>query len=733
LLNRIPRPWGAFFVLALPLALLAQSAPAPAPVRDQVDTWHGVQVHDPYRYMENLADPQVKSWIGAQGSWSRSVLDRVEGRAQIEKRLAELDAGLGDRRFDITRTAGGAVFYLLRERKARQVKLAMRQRLDGAEKVLVDPDVQAQRTGAPHAINWFVPSWDGRHVAYGMSAGGSEDASLHVIDVRTGRHVGQPVPRVPFGSVSWLPDSRSVAFNQLRKLTAEDAATETYLDTAVHVLRIGDPADRARAVFGATVNRDLGLQRLDNGRLLFAPGSPWVVAATNDTTQREGSVFVARVEELAGGVVPWRRIASFDDHLVELDLKGNDLYYRTKVGAPRFRVMKLDLREPQLQRAKLVAAPPAGGLLEGFVVGRARVLVRVREGATIGLRSYAPGDTAGRAVTPPFRGAASVADDPAHAHADFIYAASGWTQPNRTFVLDGERSRPLPQFDTTAPAGVPEVVVQDVLVRSHDGVQVPMTILHRRGLKLDGSHPTLLYGYGSYGLIETARFRPSNVVWLEQGGVLAVANVRGSGVYGDPWRMAGSKLNKPNTWKDAIACGQYLVEQGYAAPATLAVMGGSAGGVFAGRSITDAPQLFAAAVIHVGMLDAIRAEETANGITNISEFGTVKDAAGFKGLLEMSTYHQIKDGTAYPAVMLVHGLNDPRVDAWNSAKVAARLQAASTSGRPVLLRVDADDGHGVGRTPGQARSVAADTTSFLLWQMGKRKLRENAPKAAKAE
>ena len=223
----------AALALLLPLGLvLAQSAPpvAPvAPVRDQVDSWHGVQVHD------------------------------------------------------------------------RQVKIAMRERADGPERVLVDPDVLARSTGVPHAVNWWVPSWDGRYLAYGLSAGGSEDASLIVLDVQTGQAVGEPVTRVPAGGVSWLPDSRTVAFNRLRQLTAEDAAIEQYLDSAVHLLMVGEPVDPARAVFGPTVSRDLGLRRLDNGRLLFAPGSPWVVAASNDTTQREGSVFVARVEELAGG------------------------------------------------------------------------------------------------------------------------------------------------------------------------------------------------------------------------------------------------------------------------------------------------------------------------------------------------------------------------------------------------------------------------------------------------
>jgi prolyl oligopeptidase len=724
LIRHTLRRWGALFVLALPLAAaLAQGAPPAAPVRDQVDTWHGVAVHDPYRYMENLADPEVKSWIGAQGAYARGTLDRIEGRAQIEQRLADLERGLGDRRYGFTRLAGGRLFYLLRERSGRQVKLAMRERLDAPEKLLVDPEVEARRTGVPHAINWFVPSWDGRHVAYGLSAGGSEDASMYVVDVASGQLVGKPVPRVPEDGVSWLPDSRAIAFNQLRQLNAEDAASETYLDSTVMVLKLGDAPEQARPVFGATVNRELGLQRLDNGRLLFTPGSPWVIAATNDTTQREGSVFVARAQQVAGGgVVPWRRIASFDDHLVELALRGNELFYRTKVDAPRFRIMKLDLRRPQLRTATVAALPPADGLFEGFVLGRHRLLAQVRRGATIGLRSYAPGDSAGQPVALPFPGAASLADDPAHAHGDFIFTLAGWTQPARSFLLQGARPRPLAQFETRAPAGMPEVEVHDVMVRSHDGVQVPMTILHRKGLKRDGSNPTLLLGYGSYGFSETAGFRPSNIAWLEQGGVLAVANVRGSGVYGDAWRMAGSKLDKPNTWKDAIACGLFLVEQGYASPATLAIMSGSAGGVFAGRAITAAPQLFAAAVIHVGMLDAIRAEASANGVTNISEFGSVRDPAGFKGLLEMSTYHQVKDGIAYPAVMFVHGLNDTRVDAWNSAKMTARLQAASASGKPVLFRVDAQAGHGVGSTPAQARSVSADTIGFLLWQMKKRQL-----------
>jgi prolyl oligopeptidase len=262
-----------------------------------------------------------------------------------------------------------------------------------------------------------------------------------------------------------------------------------------------------------------------------------------------------------------------------------------------------------------------------------------------------------------------------------------------------------------------------VLVTSHDGAKVPLAILRRKGLPLDGNNPTLLIGYGAYGFSFEAYFDPRNIAWLERGGVLAFANVRGSGAFGNDWYRAGFKATKSNTWKDGIAAARHLIDQRYASPRTLGIWGTSAGGIFVGRAVTTAPELFAAAIFDVGMMDTIRSEESANGITNISEFGSAKNPAEFPALLEMSTYHQIKDGTAYPAVLFIHGLNDPRVDVWQSAKATARLQTASNSGKPVLMRLDGQAGHGVGSTAQQRASQLADIYSFLLWQFGKTALK----------
>jgi prolyl oligopeptidase len=706
-------------LLASTIGSTVRAGPPAAQVRDVAETLHGVTVHDPYRYFESTGDPVVQDWLRQQGAQARQTLDRIAGRDRIEQRITEIATATGDSVRGIVRMPGERLFYLKRGRNEKQYKLALRTGQRGRERILVDPEVAALRTGVAHAINYFVPSWDGLHVAYGMSAGGSEEASLHILDVQTGRPVGQPIARVHEGNVSWLPDSRSLTYNQLKARTVEDADTETYMDSRVMWLRLGQDESQARAVFGPTITPQLGLARLEVGSLLFTPGSRWMIARTSDTTQREGSLFLAQIGDLGAATVPWQRIASFDDRIVEIELQADHLYYRTRQAAPRYRILKLDLRRPELAQSREVAQAPDDGVLEGFVLLRNHLVAAVRQGTGIGLRRYAPGDPRGQPVPLPYPGAAELGDDPAHAHDDLLYTLSGWTRPPQVLRLRGRRSVDAGLVARVALPALPEVTVTELKVPSHDGVLVPMTVLHKKGLKLDHQNPTWLTGYGSYGHSETAGFRPAGMCWIEQGGVLAFANVRGSGVYGEPWRLAGFKATKPNTWKDGIACARYLIEQGYASPATLAISGTSAGGIFVGRSVTSEPQLFAAAIFNVGVMDAVRAEESANGITNVSEFGSARNAGEFPALLEMSTYHHIRDGTPYPAVLLVHGMNDPRVDVWHSAKTAARLQAATSSGKPVLLRLDAQAGHGVGSTATQRYALAADMHSFLLWQMGK--------------
>ena len=701
------------------LLTAAQASPSAAPVKPVTEDFFGTKITDPYRYMEDVADPVVQEWMKAQGAHARATLDAIPGRDKLLERLVALQGRRAATVSDIVETPGGRLFYSKRGLGQNVFKVYLREGLGGEERLLVDPEALQAATGIPHAVNYFVPSWDGKYLAYGISAGGSEDASLYVMDVATGRQVGEPVTRAPDGGVSWTPDNRYVVFNRLQEMKPGMPATERYLDPVVYMLEPGKPEATATAVFGRELLPAIGLRRLDNATLIFQPGSPWVVASTNDTTERDDNLFVLPLDQLGTKNAPWRRIASTADGIADVALRGNDLYLYTHAGAPRFRIMRLDLRKPELSTMTEVV-PQQEGVIAGFSLGHDAIYVSLRNPFGVGLARQPYGGARLETIRLPIEGLVSVYGDRAQLRDGVFVYATSWTDAPQVLVWDAKTGKGTPSGLAEAGdiSSLPDVVVERVMVPSHDGVKVPLTILSKRGVERDGQRPAIVYGYGSYGISSDPNFSTTVYAWLEQGGVYAIAGVRGGGELGSEWRLAGTGANKPNTWKDGIACAEYLVKNGYTSPGRLAVRGGSAGGIFAGRAVTERPDLFRAGVIHVGSTDTTRAEFSANGITNISEFGTVADPQQFRSLLEMSTYQSIREGVPYPAVIFVHGINDPRVDIWHTLKTGARFQAASSSGRPVLLRLDDKAGHGIGSTVSQQLGESADVYAFLLWQMG---------------
>ena len=707
----------------------AATLPPVAPSEPVNQTYHGVVVPDPYRNLEDLKNPATAKWLQAQGAYGAEVLANIPGRDVMTQRVQVLSREAGDAVRRVMRMPGERIYYLKRRVGDNQFKLLMRTGLSGPEQVLVDPDVLTKTTGVPHAINYFMPSWDGKTLAYGMSGGGSEEASLYLLDVASGKQLGAPIARVHESQIHWSPDSQQLSFNQVRQLPVGTPAAETFLDTTVFVLTLGKAAFETKAIFGPlvdqAVNKVLKLARLDVGEVMFDPQGKFMLARTTDTTVPEGGLFVAPLSALKEGSIAWRQIATATDKITDVQMRGDTLYLRTYAGAPRGRVLALSLQDPVLSKATEVVAEPPEGVLQRFALGADAVYVEVKKGFSTRVLRYAINEKSdasklGVDVAPALTGSSFIVNEPAHAAREAWVYNSSWTDVPRIFAAQGDGStQDTRLLASKRPLSDLELEVSEVMVPSHDGVKVPLAILHRKGLKLNGNNPTLLVGYGAYGFSFEAGFDPGRLAWFERDGVLAFANVRGSGAFGDPWYRAGFKTTKPNTWLDGVACARYLIAQKYTSPSSLGISGTSAGGIFVGRAVTTAPELFAAAIFDVGHLDAVRSEVSANGITNISEFGTVNDAKEFAALLEMSTYHQIKDGTRYPAVMLIHGLNDPRVDVWHSAKTAARLQAATRSGKPVLMRLDGQAGHGMGSTAQQSFSKQGDIYSFLLWQFGK--------------
>jgi prolyl oligopeptidase len=414
----------------------------------------------------------------------------------------------------------------------------------------------------------------------------------------------------------------------------------------------------------------------------------------------------------------WRKVADFSDHVADIAIHGDDLYLLTYKNAPRYKIIHLKARRPDLSSAETVV-PASEGVIEEMACARDALYVRMLDGGISRvLRIPYGGDSKVERVALPFEGdAAFFGSDPRVPGT--LVLLNSWTKSSKIYAYDPSTNR---ISDTKLePAGphdeFPDVEALEVKVPSYDGTLVPLSIAHPKGMKLDGSNPTLLYGYGAYGVSLGAEFDPTYLAWYEQGGVKAICHVRGGGEYGERWHLAGKGPTKPNSWLDFIACAQYLIDKKYTSPAYLAGQGASASGIPLGRAIAERPDLFSAAIINVGGVDMLRIDTTANGNPNIQEFGTTKTEEGFKALYAMSPLQHVKDGTPYPAVLLTTGMNDPRVNPWQAGKMAARLQAATSSGKPILLYVDYGAGHG-GNTEKAYDEELANTWSFALWQFG---------------
>jgi prolyl oligopeptidase len=702
-------------ICALPAS--AQTKPPAPPVRDVPETYFGVTVHDPYRYFEDLKDPVVAAWMKAEADHTTAVLAKVPGRATLFKEIQERGDAVSAR-VNSVKVVGPKVYYEKRLASDNIFKLYVRDGFRGKERLLVDPDAVKSADGKHSAIDYYAPSPDNKYLAYGISPGGSEEAVIHVIDLATGKALPDVIDRANYANPSWLPDGRLV-YSRLQKMAPDAPVTDKYQNQRVYVHKLGDEPDRDTVLFGAGVTPLAPVLPTESAFAFNPLGSTHVVALVVNGVQNEIKVYVAPLSAMNGDKTPWVKVADYADEVTNVDVHGDSLYLLSHHGASRYKVLRTSLAKPDLASAETVVA--AGeSVVNAIAAAKDGLYVRKMNGGNSELfrLAYAPGAKIETVALPYIGDIESLVTDVRLP--GVVFSLGGWTRFGGYYnytPASGKASdtglQPQGKYDNPG-----TLEAHDVKCTSADGTLIPMSIVHRKGLKQDGSNPTIVYGYGAYGISGTPFFRPTWLPWFDRGGVLAIAHVRGGGEYGEDWYKAGYKTTKPNTWRDAIACGEWLVANRYTSPAQMSIMGGSAGGILVGRAITDRPDLFGAAVDQVPASDFMRAEFSANGVPNIPEFGTIKTEEGFKGLLAMSSYHAIKDGVKYPAVLLTTGFNDPRVDSWEAGKMAARLTAASTSGKPVLLRVDFDEGHGIGSTKKAQFEERADTFAFLLWQAG---------------
>ena len=694
--------------------------PPPLPIQNVQDVHWGTKVDDPYRFLEQVKDPAVLTWMRGQADAADAILNRLPGRQTIFNTLKEKDAVGGTVVSSIHRTAGNRWFYLMRPQGQSQAKLVWRDGVRGEEKLLVDPELITKEKGKPHAVQSFYPSPDGKLLAYGMHSSGSEIGNLYVIDVATGKEVLPPIDRIRFAGVSWRENGSGLFFSRLRPGYETMKSTERFADTGRYYLDLKQP-NPDHLIFNASMYPQLKLPSFATGGIAEVPGSDLAAMVVYFGVDRRLAMYVAKMDEVLSGKAQWREVFKQSDDVREVDIGHGHVYLRSALNAPRFKVLKLKVPELNLSQAETLV-PETEGVLRSISVAKDALYVTRREGVnTALLRIPANVRASGNDIqklTLPIEGNVTVVGNPDHS--ELVVAISSWTQALRRYVYAAstgqfERLLLAPPMEPLQKA---DIVAREVMVPSHDGVKVPVSIIMRADAVLNGQNPTILYGYGAYGTTEEPGRSTGVITWVERGGIYAFAHVRGGGALGSQWHMAGHKTTKYNTWKDGIAAAEWLIANGYTSASKLGIYGGSAGGVFVGRAITERPDLFAAAVPSVPVLDMVRSEQRANGVANIPEYGSVKVEAEFHALLRNSAYHAVKDGIRYPATMLMHGVNDSRVDVWQSLKFASRIADAQKGQQAVLLRLDYQAGHGSGSGADQAMQRTADLQSFMLWQMG---------------
>jgi prolyl oligopeptidase len=703
----------ALLCSAIPAAAAPVDGAPIAKVVPFTETVQGIPVDDPYRWMES-GGPDYDAWLKAQATAADSWLAALPMR---DKMLEGISARSGSVAgvYSVVRR-GDWVFMDRRDVGAQTYKLYVRQGLNGAERVLFDPATLDTAGLNGHAINYWEASPDGRHVYLGVSAGGSEEATLKVFDTASGKQVGGDVPqalwnggRAEWGAPApqWLPDGSG--FFYLRLADGAKAGTPNYfLNPRLFLRQLGPNAGPDRLIVAKGVPGAPEMIDAEAPIAILQPGSAHVLLFLSDGVGRSMRLYRAPIADVLAGRQRWTPVGSREDRVEGLAAVGDDLYLLRR-DRSRGRVVMLRGGSSDIAKATEVV-PEGTSVIDSIVPTREGLYLVCHGGKGSQLQLLRRNGTVEQ-VAMPFVGASYIYDAVATSDGLMISLENYSTPRTRLLVRDGRATAvgidPKPPFPTD------DYVSELVTVTARDGTRVPMDLVRRKDSPKDGKRPVLMDAYGAYGASAEPYFNPRLYAFLDAGGIYASPRVRGGGEYGADWHLAGKDGTKPNTWRDAIDSAEWLNKSGWTSGKRITLWGTSAGGIMVGRAVTERPDLWAGAIASVGAMNAMRFEFTPNGKTNIAEFGTVATPEGANALHAMDAYAHVRAGTAYPPMLLTAGANDPRVIAWQPAKFAARMQAASPN--PVIFDVDYDQGHGIGSMRSQLDQKAAEVSAFALW------------------
>jgi prolyl oligopeptidase len=666
---------------------------------DVTDTLHGETIIDPYRWLENGDSPETREWTERQNAFTEAYLSRFAGRPKIRERLEHLLA-IGV--LGTPTPAHGRYFYLRRDGMQNHPVLYSRDGTAGEDREVVNPN--ALNPAGTTALDWYYPSLDGRLLAYGLSENGTEQSVLHVLDVEQGRLLEDRIPRTRAASLAWLPDGLGFYYTRYPAPGDVPPGEDPY-HRAVYFHQLGtDPASDQLVYQPREKEFWPGVSLSPDGRWLLIS-----VSRTFDETDLYIRDLVSQ-----GPLLP---VVENLSALFDGQVAHGRLFLRTNLGAPTYRLYTVRPEQPEQNNWQEIVTPRADAVLENVTVAGNRLALSYLEQASSRLRLT---DLDGRPVQeirlPALGSLFGVTAE--WDGEELFYGFSSYTVPPSVYRVDlgsGESALWRRVDAELDPAGY---IVQQVHYASRDGTRISMFVVHRDGLLLNGTNPTYLTGYGGFNISMTPAFSRSLLLWLEHGGVLAIPNIRGGGEYGESWHQSGILGSKQNSFDDFIGAAEWLIRQRYTRPARLAAAGGSNGGLLVGAVLTQRPELFRAVLIQVPLLDMLRYHHFLIARLWIPEYGSADDPAQFRWLHSYSPYHHVQDGRAYPAVLLATAESDTRVDPMHARKMAARLQAATSAERPILLRLESRAGHGAGKPLSKLLDELTDSWTFVFSELG---------------
>jgi prolyl oligopeptidase len=665
---------------------------------DQTDVLHGEALSDLYRWLEDGGNPEVHAWTEQQNALTESYLAGVPGRARIRARL---DALLAIGAISVPTPTRGRYFYQRRDGRQNQPVLYVRDGVDGADRVAVDPNAHA--AAGTTALDWYYPSDDGRLLAYGLSENGSEQSVLHVLDLETGQTLPERIARTRAADLAWLPDGSGFYYTRYPAPNEVPEGEEHY-HRSIFFHRLGtDPAADPLVFRPAQKEYWPGVSVSPDGRWLLIG-----VARTFDETdlylrdRAADGPLIAVAENLP---------ASFEGQIAH-----GRLFLRTNLDAPTYRLYAVDPGCPdRAEWRELVPARP-DAVLDGMRVAGEHLALSYLERASSRFRLADLEGRMVREVTLPALGSLFGIGAEWDGR-EIFYGFSSYTVPPSIYRIDLESGEETLWRRVEADVDPERFAVRQESVTSRDGTPVTMFLVHPKGVQRDGNNPVYLTGYGGFNISMTPSFSRSLLLWLERGGIIAIPNIRGGGEYGEAWHQGGMLGKKQNSFDDFIAAAEWLIAERYTSPARLAAAGGSNGGLLMGAVLTQRPDLFRAIVIQVPLLDMLRYHRFLIARLWIPEYGSADDPEQYAWLRAYSPYHHVRSGTKYPAVLLATAESDTRVDPMHARKMTARLQAATSSSHPVLLRLEARAGHGAGKPLSKVLDELTDTWSFVFSEL----------------